>query len=102
MSSCATLFSFTHSSTSRDEAIEPEPEFDALGNVIEKAQSEQNDVVAEKDELQTFVFSATLSKDLQRNLKKRIRPNGKNRKPASTLGTAFRGVSLCSCSQFCR
>lgn len=78
---------------SRDEAIEPEPEPDALGNVIEKVQSEENDV-AEKDELQTFVFSATLSKDLQRNLKKRSRPNGKNRKPASTLGTILRGVLL--------
>jgi len=43
------------------------------------------------DELQTFVFSATLSKDLQRNLKKRSRPKGdktkKKNKPATTLGT---------------
>uniref|UniRef100_D8QHD9 RNA helicase n=1 Tax=Schizophyllum commune (strain H4-8 / FGSC 9210) TaxID=578458 RepID=D8QHD9_SCHCM len=41
-----------------------------------------------QDGLQTFVFSATLSKDLQRNLKKRKAP-GKSRKPraapASTL-----------------
>ncbi|KAL1759626.1 P-loop containing nucleoside triphosphate hydrolase protein [Schizophyllum commune] len=41
-----------------------------------------------QDGLQTFVFSATLSKDLQRNLKKRKHP-GKSRKPraapASTL-----------------
>jgi ATP-dependent RNA helicase DDX24/MAK5 len=44
-----------------------------------------------KDGLQTFVFSATLSKDLQRNLKKRFRPKGnkkhykRDRTPASTL-----------------
>lgn len=43
-------------------------------------------------DLQTFVLSATLSKDLQRNLKKRWRPKdykkrkGKNDKPATTLG----------------
>jgi ATP-dependent RNA helicase DDX24/MAK5 len=43
-------------------------------------------------DLQTFVLSATLSKDLQRNLKKRWRPKvnkkrkGKDDKPASTLG----------------
>ncbi|KAG6335504.1 hypothetical protein ID866_3576 [Astraeus odoratus] len=36
-----------------------------------------------KDELQTFVFSATLSKELQLNLKKRSRVN--NGKPLSTL-----------------
>ncbi|KAL1675974.1 P-loop containing nucleoside triphosphate hydrolase protein [Schizophyllum commune] len=46
---------------------------------------EEEDV---QDGLQTFVFSATLSKDLQRNLKKRKHP-GKSRKPraapASTL-----------------
>lgn len=41
-----------------------------------------------KDNLQTFVFSATLSKDLQRNLKKRAKPrkDGKNKKPLTTLG----------------
>lgn len=47
-------------------------------------------------EMQTFVFSATLSKDLQRNLKKRGRPGRawkKGGKPASTLGTS--GMSLC-------
>ncbi|KAF5356801.1 hypothetical protein D9756_006574 [Leucocoprinus leucothites] len=43
------------------------------------------------DGLQTFVLSATLSKDLQRNLKKRMRPKSnkkrknKDDKPASTL-----------------
>jgi hypothetical protein len=37
--------------------------------------------------LQTFVFSATLSKELQQNLKKRWQPKGakKNHGPASTL-----------------
>lgn len=37
--------------------------------------------------MQTFVFSATLSKDLQQNLKKRWQPKGvkKNHAPASTL-----------------
>ncbi|KAF9652598.1 DEAD-domain-containing protein [Thelephora ganbajun] len=42
---------------------------------------------AAKNTLQTFVFSATLSKDLQRNLKKRVKPrkNGKNPKPPTTL-----------------
>ncbi|KAJ7029259.1 ATP-dependent RNA helicase [Mycena alexandri] len=43
-----------------------------------------------KDGLQTFVFSATLSKDLQRNVKRRSRPKtagkyNKREKPASTL-----------------
>lgn len=43
----------------------------------------------QEDALQTFVFSATLSKDLQRNLKRRVHPKGvsKNKEPASTLGT---------------
>ena len=37
--------------------------------------------------MQTFVFSATLSKELQQNLKKRWRPKGlrRNNTPASTL-----------------
>ena len=51
--------------------------------------SEDEDEEDVQDGLQTFVFSATLSKDLQRNLKKRKAP-GKSRKPraapASTLG----------------
>ncbi|KAJ7108563.1 ATP-dependent RNA helicase MAK5 [Mycena epipterygia] len=43
-----------------------------------------------RDGLQTFVFSATLSKDLQRNVKRRSRPKNagkynKREKPASTL-----------------
>ncbi|CAL1699487.1 unnamed protein product [Somion occarium] len=64
----------------KDEVIEPEePEAD----VSEAVQDESTRV---EPDLQTFVFSATLSKDLQRNLKKRQRFKGKkNRKPASTL-----------------
>jgi ATP-dependent RNA helicase DDX24/MAK5 len=46
---------------------------------------------AAEGSMQTFVFSATLSKDLQRNLKKRLRTKSnkrqyKHEKPASTLG----------------
>ncbi|KAK0237853.1 ATP-dependent RNA helicase [Armillaria nabsnona] len=49
----------------------------------------ENKDVEESNAMQTFVFSATLSKDLQRNVKKRTRPRtGKKKhgdKPASTL-----------------
>jgi hypothetical protein len=47
------------------------------------------------DALQTFVFSATLSKDLQKNLKRSHRQKGykKLSKPASTLGMF---ISECS------
>ncbi|KAH7868473.1 ATP-dependent RNA helicase [Lentinula edodes] len=43
-----------------------------------------------RDQMQTFVFSATLSKDLQKNVKRRAKPQRskhpqKNNKPASTL-----------------
>jgi ATP-dependent RNA helicase DDX24/MAK5 len=47
-----------------------------------------------KDQMQTFVFSATMSKDLQQNLKKRQKPRGKrtgSTQPASTLG---KGISF--------
>ncbi|KAJ7185672.1 ATP-dependent RNA helicase [Mycena filopes] len=59
---------------SKDDQIEPETE----------------DQEPAKDGLQTFVFSATLSKDLQRNVKRRSRPKtagkyNKREKPASTL-----------------
>ncbi|KAF7325815.1 ATP-dependent RNA helicase MAK5 [Mycena kentingensis (nom. inval.)] len=60
---------------SKDDQIEPE------GSDEEQELS--------RDGLQTFVFSATLSKDLQRNLKRRARPkyNSKKKtdKPPSTL-----------------
>jgi ATP-dependent RNA helicase DDX24/MAK5 len=42
------------------------------------------------DAMQTFVFSATMSKDLQQNLKRRQRPKGgksSKDKPPSTLGS---------------
>ncbi|PIL23434.1 transporter [Ganoderma sinense ZZ0214-1] len=64
------------------------------GDVIDSADKleEESDAEDTKEgvragELQTFVFSATLSKDLQKNLKRRNRPKGtkKNQKPASTL-----------------
>jgi hypothetical protein len=53
---------------------------------------------ATPDELmQTFVYSATLSKELQRNLKKRPKlPSGASRKndqPKSTLGTSTISLS---------
>lgn len=64
---------------SRGDIIEPDEQED------EQEVSAKDDAPSESD-LQTFVFSATLSKDLQKNLKKRQRWKGKkNRKPASTL-----------------
>ncbi|KIJ61810.1 hypothetical protein HYDPIDRAFT_115264 [Hydnomerulius pinastri MD-312] len=62
---------------SRDDEIEPEAP--ARG---------ANEGPAPEDKLQTFVFSATLSKDLQRNLKRRSRPKDVKKgkfKPPSTL-----------------
>ncbi|KAK0494657.1 ATP-dependent RNA helicase [Armillaria luteobubalina] len=54
----------------------------------EEPEAENKDI-KESNVMQTFVFSATLSKDLQRNVKKRMRPRtGKKKhgdKPASTL-----------------
>ncbi|KAJ7512781.1 ATP-dependent RNA helicase [Mycena galericulata] len=52
--------------------------------------AEEEDEEPIRDGLQTFVFSATLSKDLQRNVKRRSRPKTagkyhKREKPASTL-----------------
>lgn len=41
---------------------------------------------APREDMQTFVFSATLSKDLQQNLKRRQKPNKKGVKKASALG----------------
>ncbi|KIK99198.1 hypothetical protein PAXRUDRAFT_823034 [Paxillus rubicundulus Ve08.2h10] len=55
---------------------------------IEAEGTAQENGISPEDGLQTFVFSATLSKDLQRNLKRRSRPKvgktGKS-KPSSTL-----------------
>ncbi|TFK38098.1 P-loop containing nucleoside triphosphate hydrolase protein [Crucibulum laeve] len=69
-------------------------EFDGTSTVEASAAAEEVDTkkgIKEKDDLQTFVFSATLSKDLQRNLKKRFKPKGtkkhfkKTEGPVSTL-----------------
>ncbi|KAK7676716.1 hypothetical protein QCA50_020292 [Cerrena zonata] len=64
--------------TAKDEAIESE-----------ESETEEPELSTDGDtssDMQTFVFSATLSKDLQKNLKKRQRWHGKKkRKPASTL-----------------
>ncbi|KAI0631135.1 P-loop containing nucleoside triphosphate hydrolase protein [Trametes polyzona] len=60
-----------------DEVIEPENE---------EMEPEDSKEGVRAGELQTFVFSATLSKDLQKNLKRRSRGRRrKNEKPASTL-----------------
>jgi ATP-dependent RNA helicase DDX24/MAK5 len=63
---------------------------------IKRRSEDQHDPVLEdgpvvnsaKDNLQTFVFSATLDKDLQRNLKRRTKPRngGKKLRPITTLG----------------
>ncbi|KAF9077000.1 P-loop containing nucleoside triphosphate hydrolase protein [Rhodocollybia butyracea] len=54
------------------------------------ADDEDNKEKVARDQMQTFVFSATLSKDLQKNVKKRFKPkkpknSKKDDKPASTL-----------------
>jgi ATP-dependent RNA helicase DDX24/MAK5 len=70
---------------------------DFLGSRPEEAEKKQNrDAGKEKehDGMQIFVFSATMSKDLQRNLKQRRRPRKptkhKDSRPRSTLGTLSR------------
>ena len=73
----------------RDDQI-PTDFIDIPGDQVEQNDDEEEGII--KDGLQTFVFSATLSKDLQRNLKKRFRPKGNKKHykrdpaPASTLG----------------
>ncbi|KZP15440.1 DEAD-domain-containing protein [Athelia psychrophila] len=64
---------------SNDEKIETEFEDPADVDVVK--------TVKPGDEMQTFVFSATLSKDLQRNVTKRARPRigGKKEKGPTTL-----------------
>ena len=64
-----------------DDAIKSEDKLE------EESEAEDTKEGVRAGELQTFVFSATLSKDLQKNLKRRSRPKGtkKNQKPASTL-----------------
>ncbi|KAG1862732.1 ATP-dependent RNA helicase [Suillus subalutaceus] len=69
---------------SQEDEIEP-PE--APGDSLDAHQGAENTEVTPVDALQTFVFSATLSKDLQKNLKRSCRQKGykKSSKPASTL-----------------
>jgi ATP-dependent RNA helicase DDX24/MAK5 len=50
-----------------------------------------------REDMQTFVFSATLSKDLQLNLKRRQRTSGKkNTKKASALGKSSSCARACA------
>ena len=64
-------------SNSEDEIV---PEFNDESDVEE-------DEVDVKSDMQTFVFSATLSKDLQRNVKKRTRSKGAGNKKDKSLST---------------
>ncbi|OJA11403.1 hypothetical protein AZE42_03952 [Rhizopogon vesiculosus] len=67
---------------SQEDEIEPETQ----GNSLDAHQDAEKSVVASVDALQTFVFSATLSKDLQKNLKRLQKSyRKKHSKPASTL-----------------
>jgi ATP-dependent RNA helicase DDX24/MAK5 len=70
--------SFEVSSFLRDDQIEAE--FD--GNMGDEDGEEHG----ASETMQTFVFSATLSKDLQHNLKRRSRSSKREQKPSSTLG----------------
>lgn len=65
-----------------------EDEIPAEFNDMHQVEGETADEQLEADRLQTFIFSATLSKDLQRNLKRRVRFPKKGHKPTSTLGTS--------------
>ncbi|KAF8965062.1 DEAD-domain-containing protein [Flammula alnicola] len=71
----------------QDEEI-PDENDPAFGD---KQEEEEDTKERIKDGLQTFVFSATLSKELQRNVKKKFRPKGtkkhykRDEKPATTL-----------------
>ena len=81
------MLGLTMSPRSRDDQI-PTDFNDIPGDQVEQGEDDKG----VKDGLQTFVFSATLSKDLQQNLKKRFRPKGNKKHykrdptPASTLG----------------
>ena len=73
--------SFTHTVSRKHET---DPDFKKQSFASEEIRED----VSANDKMQTFVFSATLSKDLQRNLKKRqkARVSKKGDPPASTLG----------------
>jgi ATP-dependent RNA helicase DDX24/MAK5 len=87
VSSCNTKYI-----TIRDEEI---PDENAADSKLRDMEVDDEDTKPKivKDGLQTFVFSATLSKDLQRNVKKKFRSKGnkkhykRDQKPATTLGT---------------
>ncbi|TFY67112.1 hypothetical protein EVJ58_g1849 [Rhodofomes roseus] len=65
--------------------IEPESA-SGLPDDADAEEAEDSKAGVKEDEMQTFVFSATLSKELQQNLKKRSRGHrNKKGKPASTL-----------------
>lgn len=69
---------------SQEDEIEP-PE--ASGDSLDAHEDAENTEATPVDALQTFVFSATLSKDLQKNLRRSYHQKGctKLSKPASTL-----------------
>ncbi|KAH9922487.1 P-loop containing nucleoside triphosphate hydrolase protein [Fomitopsis serialis] len=70
---------------SKDDEIEPEPTSGSQDDEDEAGEAEDSKAGVE-GEMQTFVFSATLSKDLQKNLKRPSRSNRRKKgKPASTL-----------------
>ncbi|KZT69924.1 DEAD-domain-containing protein [Daedalea quercina L-15889] len=70
----------------KDDEIEPEPATELRAGDEGVGEAEDDKAGVKDGEMQTFVFSATLSKELQKNLKKRSRPiKNKKGKPASTL-----------------
>ncbi|KAF8171500.1 ATP-dependent RNA helicase [Pholiota molesta] len=75
---------------SKDEEIPDENSADSKLIDMEVDDEDTKPIIV-KDGLQTFVFSATLSKDLQRNVKKKFRSKGnkkhykRDQKPATTL-----------------
>lgn len=65
--------------TSQQGPDDNDPVFEAMATLFEES--------AARDDMQTFVFSATLSKDLQKNLKRRSTSWKGKGKRSSTLGT---------------
>lgn len=59
---------------------EDDPVFANAANVLSDTEA--------REDMQTFVFSATLSKDLQNNLKRKQRVGKKGSKKATALGTS--------------
>ncbi|KAJ8585683.1 ATP-dependent RNA helicase [Rhizopogon salebrosus TDB-379] len=76
------ILRLTTRKSQEDEIESPEDQGDSL----EAPQGTETSIATSADALQTFVFSATLSKDLQKNLK-RLQKNYRKKdfKPASTL-----------------